>query len=462
MTVAHSDKRMRFGTRWGRPRPVRVAVAAISAGVLLLGAAAPASAAPLDDGLWYFDGASIGQAHADGWTGEGVTIAVLDSPINTDLPTLENANIEVREPSFCFGPDGEPLPATSSDLSGGSAAYHGSNVASLITGTGDGFPGQTGMKGVAPGADLLYYAVSEFDELVVGGELISCEDADGNLIGDRAVNDAMNEAMDAGADIISISSSFSAGVFVDDAYMRALREGVVVLGGVDNTDEIRVSMGFPAGANGAIGVQAADATGTIADTEGRPNVDPNTAVIAPGIGILTQGFLDGQVEGEEPNWERQVLANGTSLATPIAAGYLALAMQKWPDATGNQMIQSLLRNTGGENHELSGDPANLIGYGFVSATGMLKGDPSGYPDENPLITDSATAIPTLDEITAAMSASPEPTASPSPDAPVVDADGDDLPVVGIIVGIAVAALLLIGALVLVVLVLVRRSRREAA
>jgi len=439
---------------------VRAATSLALASALALASGASAGAAPVDEGLWYFDGASIGQAHADGWTGEGVTIAVLDSPINTDLPTLKNANIEVREPSFCFGTDGEPLPAVSSDLSGGGAAYHGSNVASLITGTGDGFPGQTGMKGVAPGADLLYYAVSEFEELVAGGEVISCADADGAPIVDKAVNDAMNEAMDAGADIISISSSLSAGVFVDDAYMRALREGVVVLGGVDNTDTIEVSMGFPAGANGAIGVQAADATGTIATTEGRPNADPNTAVIAPGIGILTQGFLDGQVAGEEPNWERQVLANGTSLATPIAAGYMALAMQKWPDATGNQMIQSLLRNTGGESHELSGDPANLIGFGFASATGMLKADPSGYPDENPLITDSETAIPNLAEITAAMQQQPEPSGEPtgSTDDSSDNAD-DSSSVVGIVVGIAIGAVVLIGVIVLVVVLAVRRSRR---
>jgi len=105
-----------------------------------------------------------------------------------------------------------------------------------------------------------------------------------------------------------------AGVFVDDAYMRALREGVVVVGSVENTDTIRVSMSFPAGANGAVGVQASDSTGQIADTEGRPNVDMNTAVIAPGIGILRQGFLEGQIPGEEANWERQVLANGVGYA----------------------------------------------------------------------------------------------------------------------------------------------------
>ena len=104
-----------------------------SALVLVLAASASsAAAAPADDGLWYFDAANIAAQHDAGITGKGVTIAVLDGPVNTDIPTLKDANIEVREPSFCYTDDHKLAPATSTDLSGPDSAYHGTNVVSYI------------------------------------------------------------------------------------------------------------------------------------------------------------------------------------------------------------------------------------------------------------------------------------------------------------------------------------------
>ena len=423
-----------------------VAVLAIAAAVAF-GAAAPAEASTVD-GFWYFDALNVQGAHDAGWTGEGVTIAVIDSPINTDIPTLANANIEVREPSFCRAADGSGyLPARSTELTGASGAFHGAAVASFIAGTGAGFDGQPGVKGVAPDADVLYYAI--FGASDKGGANVECLDAEGGDNADVALAEAMNEAMDAGARIISVSSSQTPGPELYAAQIRALRAGVIVVGSLPNTNDVIFTAGWPGAANGSVAVQSAESSGTIPSTDGVSNGRLDTTVIAPGVGLLAQG--------SDTSWEEQEPVNGTSFATPITAGLIALAAQRFPDATGNQLIQSLIRTTGGEVHEPQYDPAGNIGYGAASITGMLESDPAAYPDENPLITDGPTRIPEIAEIEAGYEAGTEPpSTSPSaaPEDPAAAAP------VGLIV-VVVVVLVLVSVVILIVVLAVRRAKRAA-
>jgi len=104
------------------------------------------------------------------------------------------------------------------------------------------------------------------------------------------------------------------------------------------------------------------------------------------------------------SWDTVVSNGGTSTATPIVAGFIALAWQKYPEATGNQMIQTLIHNTG-----VGGHPDELFwnensGFGLASATSMLEVDPTRYPDVNPLLTQGEyngygnVNIPGYDEI----------------------------------------------------------------
>ena len=69
------------------------------------------------------------------------------------------------------------------------------------------------------------------------------------------------------------------------------------------------------------------------------------------------------------------------MATPMVAGFLALARQKWPDATANQLLQLLTKTA--LNNEGAWNP--YTGYGVASLGAMLSTDPSQYPDENPLM-----------------------------------------------------------------------------
>jgi hypothetical protein len=89
--------------------------------------------------------------HALGFTGAGVTVAVIDSGIDTNHPDLSDSL--VAEQCFCSG-SGGCCPNGSATQSGAGAAEddngHGTNVAGIITSNGTVAP-----AGGAPGADIV-------------------------------------------------------------------------------------------------------------------------------------------------------------------------------------------------------------------------------------------------------------------------------------------------------------------
>lgn len=408
--------------------------AALSLLLVPLFAAGPASADDFSTGQWYLDALHIGEAHSAGITGDGVTIAIMDSPVNNQVPALTGANLEPQK-SSCFDDSGAPLPVTSTDLSGTSEAIHGTDVASVLVGTGAGYDGELGIQGIAPGARVLYYAVA-YDG--ADGLIVCPQTHPGIADMEDALAADMNDAIDQGADIISISLGVNTSPKLVDALARAHREGVVVLAALPNAN-LSEGADWPGSANGVVAVQAVDSAGrSPVNPDGGLNTSFSyTTVAAPGVGILAQGTLDGA-------WTDQRLETGTSLATPITAGLLALVLQKYPDATGNQLIQTLIHNTGRDDHDLQRN--DELGYGIASATHMLKVDPTQYPDVNPLLTDDGN-FPTMAESTTG------PTSTPS-DGGAGGGNSAGFPWVIVIVGL----LVLIGIIVLVVVLATRRAR----
>ena len=158
------------------------------------------------------------------------------------------------------------------------------------------------------------------------------------------------------------------------AIAQAIYEGVIVVAAGRNEGDYEGGT-IPGSLNGVIAVNTVGPDGYV------PNVG-HTTVVAPGEEILHQGAA---LSGVGPDWENQVLEAGTSFAAPIVSGNLALAMQKYPEATGNQLIQSLIHNTPANqnNQEPTWEPAH--GYGAVITDMYLAADPTVYPDVNPLV-----------------------------------------------------------------------------
>lgn len=413
----------------------RILSALVLGGAVAVAVPATAQADIVSDGLWYFDVLHVQAAHDAGFTGEGVTIAVIDSPVNFDIPTLRDANVELGDQPECFL-DGAPVPAETTDL----VADHGTNVVSYIAGTG----AESGAKGVAPGADVLYYRVTPNGD-------VPCEDAAGEERYE-AIAEAIDSAVAAGADVISTSLGFGPGHGIREAVARAIARDVIIVSALSNQEgDLLEDVLWSTYLNGGVSVQAIDRTGAVQThvsglgDERAPNVDSSVDIAAPGIGLLFQGT-------PEQGFAGQRLATGNSFATPIVAGFLAVAAQKYPEATHNQLLQSLILNTGNGDHPLARD--DTYGYGFVSLTNLLEDDPAQYPDVNPLI--EPDGEPTAEEIAAA--------ADPTPSADPVDpgtAPHAGFPVLLVVVVVGVLVLVLAAVIVLVVALAARSRRRRS-
>jgi len=76
----------------------------------------------------------------------------------------------------------------------------------------------------------------------------------------------------------------------------------------------------------------------------------------------------------------------------MVAGALALARQKWPKASGNQLERVLLDTADGvADHK--GTWTNTMGSGILNAKLLVATDPSGYSNENPTLTKNEFAPP---------------------------------------------------------------------
>jgi|GEM_PF-672518 len=349
---------------------LRRAVAAVSlAGALVGVGVVPVSAA--SEGNWWFDGFGVAEVQAQGITGAGVKVAVIDGQINPGLPSFTGTKLRVHPEAFCGGS------AVNTQLTEDSR--HGSDMVRLVVGNGQ---GPAGVRGIAPGAQVTFYGM---------GKLGGCLDA---LAGPIA------QAVADGNKIISTSLAYDTFSVSDkEAVAKAQAADVIIVAAASNRTS-QFSQKYPYSLAGVVAVGAFDSKGALmADGDapgGGPLIDPGVDVLAPGVDIAGDGSMNSN------DWSVAHVATGTSNATPLTAGVLADVWQKYPKATANQVLQSLVRknqvlqslvrNTGPQDHPLSVDKASGRGFGAVSLRHMLRVDPGKYPDVNPL-TQGKEALP---------------------------------------------------------------------
>ena len=334
----------------------RVLTTAVCALALSVGAVAVApSSARADDTITtqdYFSYYKLDQARAKGYTGKGVTIAMIDGPVDTSAPELAGANITVKTPC-----EYEAAKSTKT---------HATVVASVLVSKN---------YGVAPDATLIAYSTASVDDKVSE----ACKKDSSGIKGDTFA--AFEMAMNDGAQIISYSSSDTNHdvEFLKWAITRAMARGVIIVGPMGNAakDENEASLGWW---SGTVGVSAIDASGQLASYSSW-----GQGVVAAGIGgpVKARDYEAGGVKDVQ----------GTSIATPIVAGQIALARSRWPQATPNQILQ-LVTHSGSNN----GAWDQYTGYGALSLDGLLGSDPSQYPDENPLADKGGGSTPTPAEV----------------------------------------------------------------
>ena len=414
------------------------------AAVAMLLASAPAEpATATDTGEWWYEAYGVAAIHNEGWTGAGVKIAVIDSNINPDLPVFAGRNLKVDPRPLCA----EVSSPTTTERTVG--AGHGATVVAQIIGSGQG-PG--GIRGIAPDAEVTFYSLgTQTDE----------EPCTAAEYGDQltAVALGVQRALDDGADIITTSVAGGKEPGDSDVIANAIAKGVAVVASGPNptTRDLAGLREY----QGVIVASAVDEAGQLNTyDDGRSLVYPRTAVVAPGVGLTTVGSASG-------GWDSAGRGSGSSFAAPLVAGALALAEQRSPQATSNQLVQALLRNTGKEPHELSDDRTSGYGFGLAWPANIVGVDATTYPDDN-LLVGRVEAAPTAAQIeqAAARGSAYPPVAEPSVTSPTeVHPRSDDDPTsspagpdITLIAVLSALGLIVIAAGALVAITVTRRSR----
>lgn len=311
-------------------RPIAVGLAL--SGLLYALAAAPAAAAEATPRGWEADALRLAAAHQVS-RGAGVTVAVLDSGVDADHPALKG--------KVTTGPD---FFKDGVDPASPEWGVHGTAMASDV------------LK-VAPQAKIL--SVRVIDDSKDG------EEQQGE--GFEPIADGIRYAVDHGADVISMSlgsDDFTTYFKYDaEAVGYAVSHGVTVLAGAGNSGDDSTNGSFPAGYASTIAVAATQQGGGRAEFS---TVRTHNSVAAPGVGIVS-AVKEG---GYRP-------VNGTSPATALAAGVVALMRSHNPELTPAQ-VRTILTRTA---HHPPGGRDAQVGYGQIDAAAAVKAAASPPADK---------------------------------------------------------------------------------
>ena len=342
-----------FVGRAGRAARALTTVAsalALAAGALTL-VPAPAHADDAVPSQEYFSYYPLNTVHQKGITGKGVTIAVIGGPVDTSNPALKGANI--TDKSRCTIQDSPE------------GVRHNTDMAIILV---------SPISGVAPDATLYNYQASASTTTSNG----SC-DSNGDRLNTIAA--LINQAVEDGAQFISVSQTVNeSSNELKWAITNAITKGVIIVAAAGNEalpDDITTLGRY----SGVVGVSAINSDGTFASYS------------SWGDGVVTAAF-GGPYTTYDVNTGEPVTVQGTSISTPLVAGMLALARQKWPDATTNQILQLLVHTGLNPDHDWN----KYTGYGAAALGSLVNQDPSQYPDENPIIQKNGGSEPTAQEV----------------------------------------------------------------
>ena len=406
--------------RPGRGLSVALAVGALAVSGVMW--SAPVSGA--EDAIMsqeYVTVTGLDQLKAQGLDGSGVTIAVIDGNVDLTVPELAGADVGVKTTCTSKG------------------ASHGTGVLSILADP---------IWGWAPKAHFLVYSPDGLFDPTLRDETTSgCGGVQDDMV-QRAIND--------GVDIINISSSL---VLDDYTIVRAAMRGIPIIVASGNYGESVPGVGEPR--NMVVTVGAADMAG---NRSSYSQYGTGLTIVAPADPMTLRDPDD------QDNLTRITTGEGgTSSAAPMVTGALALAMQKWPDANGNQLISSLIAtaNRAGPGWD------QYYGWGTFNPTGLVANDPSQYSTDNPLMDAVPDRGPTQQQynqyVNGTLEFPPSPldhdytpksataTASPAPSPAPAEAG---LP--GWVLPTAVAAGVVLAGVIVIVVILAARRRRGAS
>lgn len=271
-------------------------------------------------------------------TGAGVTIAIVDDGYNinaSDFPTNLWRNSKGTVGWNVHSNNDNIAPIYKSDGTAFGNSSHGSNVAGVI---GMASNGSSGI-GVAYGAELMLIQAAAYTSDSANPGFTSSD-----------IAKAINYAVDNGADIINLSlGSTSKPSVMTTAINNAYNAGVAIFAAAGNGDssgkgvKTSTSVFYPAGYSNVMGVMAIDKITSETETLklsqfSNYDVTGNGTyynIAVPGVSILGCGLTLGAY----------TLNNGTSQASPLAAGIAALYYERYPDKTVQDLYSDILASS---------------------------------------------------------------------------------------------------------------------
>lgn len=281
-------------------------------------------------------------------TGEGVTVAVIDSGVDADHPDLEGSVLPGRsyvdvdsggEPRLLsFGSD--PGPVYERAFGQADPVGHGTAVAGLIAGRAD-----SRHPGIAPDASILPIRVLD----------------DENRYHDSAmVGAAVEWAVDNGADIVNLSlgGHYDSAPFAE-AIAYAERHDVLIVActGNQHKDEPDDDVWFPARVPDVLAVTGSDQHGERWRTA---VTGEETDLAAPGANLSAPRAGGGHKT-----------VTGTSFASAVVSGAAALVRSAHPDWSADQVRRALTSTATGNGSGL--------GEGIVDAAAAVAAEVEPAP-----------------------------------------------------------------------------------
>jgi subtilisin family serine protease len=281
---------------------------------------------------WNLNSINAPEVWAQGYTGNEIVVAVLDTGVDLDHPDLR-ANLWVNEDeipgnwldddSNGFIDDVGGWDFAGNDNDPNDRNGHGTHVAGTIAALRNG----TGSTGVAP------------DALIMPVQVLGA-DGVGSLYDVAA---GIRYAVDNGADIVNLSlGSGTYSSIVQSALTYAEQRGVFVTSAAGNRGGSAPEYPgrFSSSLTNVISVGAFDARGQVADFSNRVGASGAVQVNAPGVDIFST-YAD----------DRFASFGGTSMAAPHVAGLAALALSANPDLSPSQLRDLIVD---GADHRSSG------------------------------------------------------------------------------------------------------------
>ncbi|TRU47783.1 MAG: peptidase S8, partial [Microcystis aeruginosa Ma_QC_Ch_20071001_S25] len=282
---------------------------------------------------WGNDMVNAPEAWARGYTGQGVTVAVIDSGVDISHQDLSN-NIwrntreiagngidddgngytdDINGWNFGVGQNNNNvLPGTNSSGQG-----HGTHVAGTVAAANNGI----GMTGVAYNSRIMAIRMGDVNSqgwFTNGGNLAQ----------------AIRYAVDNGARVINMSLGWTDSTALSDALAYAASRNVITVSAAGNSS--LSSPGTPAyyATQYGLSVGAVDSSRTIASFSNRAGTNSSMQhVMAPGVNVYST--LPGN---------RYASYSGTSMAAPHVAGVVALMLGANPNLTHAQ-VRSILTSS---------------------------------------------------------------------------------------------------------------------